>query len=156
MAYSEAVLPCRQRALFGGFRPATRGTHPPIITSILMILLWKVWFVGSFCCNKSEIPIILNYCITKCYNKLKWLHLTWSVGKKIYSDIGRCCNKFDLLQHATYTCPKLQFSTQNVQFVEISVVKSSGFWVQSWFSGLTCVSFRTCHAFVFECWELLC
>ena len=45
---------------------------------------------------------------------------------------------------------------QNVQFVEISVVKSSGFWVQSWFSGLTWVSFRTCHAFVFECWELLC
>ena len=45
---------------------------------------------------------------------------------------------------------------QNVQFVDISVVKSSGFWVQSWFSGLTWVSFRTCHAFVFECWELLC
>ena len=30
-----------------------------------------------------------------------------------------------------------------MQFVEISVVKSSGFWVQSWFSRLTWVSFRT-------------
>ena len=46
---------------------------------------------------------------------------------------------------------RLYCSAQNVQFVEISVVKSSGFWVQSWFSGLTWVSFRTCHAFVFEC-----
>ena len=23
--------------------------------------------------------------------------------EKNYSDIGRCCNKFDLLQHTTYT-----------------------------------------------------
>ena len=33
-----------------------------------------------------------------------------------------------------------------MQFVEISVVKSSGFWIQSWFSGLTWVNmglFRT-------------
>ena len=31
--------------------------------------------------------------------------------------------------------------TQNVQFVQISVVKISSFWVQSWFSGLTWVLF---------------
>ena len=51
---------------------------------------------------------------------------------------------------------RLHCWAQNVQFVQICLGKSSGFWVQSWFSGLTWVSFRTCHAFVFECWELLC
>ena len=96
-----------------------------------MLLLWKVWFMGSFCCNKSEIPIILTYCITKCYNKLKWLHLTWSVGKKIYSDIGRCCNKFDLLQHATYTA-----FAQSGKTLQVACLRASKLCNYIWISSL--------------------
>ena len=56
-------------------------------------MVCKVWFIGSFCCNKPGFSIILIYWIKKCYNKLKWKESTWSVQKKIYSNIGRCCNK---------------------------------------------------------------
>ena len=98
---------------------------------VLVQVLWKVWFIGSFCCNKSEIPIILNYCITKCYNKLKWLHLTWSVGKKIYSDIGRCCNKFDLLQHATYTA-----FAQSGKTLQVACLRASKLCNYIWISSL--------------------
>ena len=56
-------------------------------------MVCKVWFIGSFWSNKPGFSIILIYWIKKCYNKLKWKDLTWSVQKKIYSNIGRCCNK---------------------------------------------------------------
>ena len=53
----------------------------------------KVRFIVSFCCNTSEFPIILSYYNIFCCNKLKCQDLTWSVGKTIYSNLRRCCNK---------------------------------------------------------------
>ena len=101
------------------------------LNSILWTRFWTTYVDAFFLSVRKFVSAVPTY----------W----WSFD---YIRIGML--KLSLLRRRLYCW------AQNVQFVEISVVKSSGFWVQSWFSGLTWVSFRTCHALVFECWELLC
>ena len=106
----------------------------------------KVRFIVSFCCNTSEFPIILRYYNIFWCNKLECQDLTWSVGKKNYSNLRRCCNKPRFIT----TCYLYRFCTK---WKDDRRWKPISYHIcDSWFE---CAVYSNIHTKELPIWQLL-